>query len=286
MAASKDRKQIRESIARKGRFSQGRTVRPKAKKPLPRKDLPMDEPVGDDKLVVIARNPAEMQVAQKKLCDWASHKVETSLAELTEANESLEQAKKSRWRQTGFVTNVRYARERYNYYLKVRAALEAGYVIVPNFDLDIFAIRTTKFRPKAESTSRRYGMPDPSEFENKTDRSVLGEGEYVDPWPELTHTVKKIDDGEGKSHTENMAVAKDWRDVDFPYKLAKPQILTDTSTAMARMIFDQIGVSPNRRARNQDPMVIGQIVYKGKGYQEKAVSFLITWWVDNQDLEV
>lgn len=241
----------------------------------------------DDKLVVIARNPAEMQVAQQKLCDWATRKVETSHSEMKEAEESLAQAKKSKWRQTGFVTNVRYARERLNYYLKVQAALEAGYVIVPNFDLDIFAIRTTQSKPRRDHMSHRYGKPQAMEFENDTDRPSLGEGEYHDPWPELTHTVKQIAAKDGKDgYRENHAEAIDWRNVDFPYKLAKPQVLTDTSKAMACMIFDKIGVTPHRRVRNQDPMVIGQIVCKGRASQEKTVSFLVTWWVDHTDLEV
>ena len=45
------------------------------------------------------------------------------MAELREMEDSLAQAKKSKWRTTGFVTNLRYARERFNYYTKVKAAL-------------------------------------------------------------------------------------------------------------------------------------------------------------------
>lgn len=277
----KQRQEIRESIARKGRFGK----RAPSKKALVKKTPPMEKPA-DDKLIVIARNPSEMQVAQQKLCVWAAGQVEKSLAELREMEDSLAQAKKSKWRTTGFVTNLRYARERFNYYTKVKAALDAGYVIVPNFDLDIFAIRTTKFRPKNETTSGRWGKPTPRDFENNSDRPQLGDGEYVDPWPELTHTVETIQGKDGASHKENRAVTGDWRDVDFPYKLAKPQILTDTSKAMACMIFDKIGVTPHRRARNQDPMIVGQITCKGRPGQDKDISFLITWWVDHTDLEV
>ena len=283
---NRNRQNTRDQIA--ARFSSKYTKKQRVK-PL-KKTRPTnkekEKPVDDDKLVVIARNPAEMQVAQQKLCEWAAGQVEKSLAELREMEDSLAQAKKSKWRTTGFVTNLRYARERFNYYTKVKAALDAGYVIVPNFDLDIFAIRTTKFRPKSESTSGRWGKPTPMEFENNSDRPVLGDGEYRDPWPQLTHTVETITKKDGTTHQENYAESGDWRDVDFPYKLAKPQILTDTSKAMACMIFDKIGVTPHRRVRNQDPMIVGQITCKGRPSQEKDISFLITWWVDHTDLEV
>jgi hypothetical protein len=281
---ARQRQETRDSIAKKGRFAVAKKAKPKAKK-AKAKPKPKVEKPADDKLVVIARNPAEMQVAQQQLCSWAANQVDKSLAELREAEDGVAQAKKSKWRTTGFVTNLRYARERFNYYTKVKAALDAGYVIVPNFDLDIFAIRTTKFRPKNEETSGRWGKPHPSEFENHSDRPQLGDGEYVDPWPQLTHTVETVGEGD-KARKENRAIAGDWRDVDFPYKLAKPQVLDSTSKAMARMIFDKIGVTPHRRARNQDPMIVGQITCKGRPSQEKDISFLITWWVDHTDLEV
>jgi hypothetical protein len=282
------RKRVRAGIADRFRskYNNSASLRPLQKTRPPKLRKPKEEkPLDDDKLVVIARNPAEMQVAQQKLCEWAAGQVEKSLAELREMEASLEEAKKSKWRTTGFVTNIRYARERFNYYTKVKAALDAGYVIVPNFDLDIFAIRTTKHRPKNEESSGRWGKPTPRDFENHSDRPQLGDGEYRDPWPQLTHTVETVGAGD-KAHKENRAVAGDWRDVDFPYKLAKPQILTDTSKAMACMIFDKIGVTPHRRARNQDPMIVGQITCKGRPSQEKDISFLITWWVDHTDLEV
>lgn len=280
-----ERKKTRQKIAARfhSKHNSMQAVKP-LKKTRPPK--PKEEKPADDKLVVIARNPAEMQVAQQKLCDWAAGQVEKAMVEFKEMEDSLAQAKKCKWRTTGFVTNLRYARERLKYYTKVKAALDAGYVIVPNFDLDIFAIRTTKIKPKQETTYGRWGKPIPRDFENESDRPALGDGEYRDPWPELTHTVKTIEAKDGSTHKENHADSKDWRDVDFPYKMAKPQILTDTSRAMAHHVFDKIGVTPHRNVRNQDPMIVGQITCKGRPGQDKDISFLITWWVDHTDLEV
>lgn len=236
--------------------------------------------------VVVARNPAEMQVAQHELCVWAADRVVKAEAELAEAEGSLEQAKKSKWRQTGFKTHVRHAIERLKYYRKVRAALEDGYVIVPNFDLDIFAIRTTKTDPKHKVLSSTWHKPGADEFEQDSNRPAMGMGQYYDAWPDLARRTSKVKDKDGKITVKENAHPKGWRAVDFPYKLAKPQILSDTSKAMARKIFDKIGITPHRRVRKQDPMIIGQIVCKGRPGQEKHLSFLIAWWVDQTDLEV
>ena len=76
--------------------------------------------------------------------------------------------------------------------------------------------------------------------------------------------------------------ADEFQDVGFPFTMAKPQILDATGKAMARKIFDEVGILPRRRAKG-DPMVVGRIIYKGSGYDEKSISFLITWFVDTKD---
>lgn len=247
---------------------------------------PVDDPIPTSELVVIARNPSEMQVAQQKLVHWAAAKVGEVTHELAEAEETLQTAADNAWKLSGFQKNVKLHKDRLKYYTKVHAALAAGYVIVPNFDLDIFAIRTTKRNPKNEQMSRRFGKPHPSEFENKTNRPALGDGSYVNPWPTLEHSREPQTLSDGSEVETNLAVVDEWDAVDFPFKFVKPQIMDDTARAMGLKIFDEIGVSPHRRVRKQDPMVVGQIVYKNAGYEDKRVSFLVTWWVAENDLEV
>jgi hypothetical protein len=237
-------------------------------------------------MVVVARNPAEMQVAQSKLLTWASKKRAEVRVELAEAEDNLAQAVKNKWRQTGFKTCVKQALDRANYYEKVEAALQEGFVIVPNFDLDIFAIRTTQDAPTPQQANNRWGKPHPSEFENKSDRPFLGDGDYVSSWPELLHTRERLKDKNDVAYTENQAEVIGWNPVDFPFKIVKPQILSDTAKALAMRIFDEVGVTPHRQVRKQDPMVIGQIIYKKNSYTEKRISFLVTWWVAESDLEI
>jgi hypothetical protein len=236
-------------------------------------------------MVVVARNPGEMQEAQQQLIKWASNKFIAAKRELAEAEENLAQAVKSKWRQSGFKRHVSMAAERVLYYEKIHAALSAGYVIVPNFDLDIFAMRTRRSRPKKDVTTSRWNRPHESVFENAVERNALGTGENVDPWPAVERDTITVNDKDGNKQKLQRAWPVAWQDVDFPFKLAKPQILADTSKALALKVFDQVGVTPHRNIRKQDPMVIGQIVF-GPPRNQKTVSFLVAWWLESSDLEV
>jgi hypothetical protein len=57
--------------------------------------------------------------------------------------------------------------------------------------------------------------------------------------------------------------------------MAKPEIMNATAAAMRMKIFDQIGVMPHTR-KKEDPVIIGQIIRK-VGYTKHTVSFMIAW---------
>ena len=73
--------------------------------------------------------------------------------------------------------------------------------------------------------------------------------------------------------------AKEFKDIDFPFKLAKPQIMEATAAAMALKVFDQIGCLPQFRA--PDPIICGQIL---KPKDRQPVTFFIAWWLDTKTL--
>jgi len=226
-------------------------------------------------MVVIARDPGEMQVAQEQLVDWAAKKIEEKKAQHLELQENYEIAVKNKWRSSTLKRNAANAKKEMEFYEKVYAALEAGYCIIPNMDIDVFAIRTTRKKPKKE-----YGGQWTNRIQ-KTSRPAIGDGRYVDADPvELMHT-KEVKNSRGEMVNVNKAWAEDFQGVDFPFKMAKPQILDSTAKAMARKVFDDIGVLPHRTRRG-DPMVIGRITHR-KGYTDHTISFLITWFVDTKD---
>lgn len=237
-----------------------------------------------DDLIVFARNREEMQTAQAATVAWATGKLAETTTQLTEAEANIEEAKTSGWKISGFQSAASILRNKVRFYEKMKAALEEGYVIIPNFPIDIFAIRTAREIPVHNyelTTSRWMSNTFPRQ---KSDRAALGAGEYHAE--DAVVRERKIDtkNDKGEAVVKYERFTDEFQDVDFPIKGVRPVIVSETSRALALKIFDEVGILPERRQK-ADPMVIGQIVYK-RGWQEKRVSFLITWWLRESDLTV
>lgn len=239
-----------------------------------------------DDLIVFARNRQEMQAAQVTTVAWAEKKLSETSAQLVEAEQNIEAARVGGLKIDGFRSAASVVRNKLKFYEKMKAALEAGYVIVPNFPIDVFAIRTARDYPVGayvENSSSGWDNTDLSK--QGTDRPALGDGEYHSDRAVVrqeTHTRVKDDKGQGLTRYNRWLDG--FQEVDFPIKMVQPTIISETSRALSLKIFDEIGILPERRQKS-DPMVVGQIIYK-RGWQEKRVSFLITWWLRESDLTV
>lgn len=243
-------------------------------------DMPMD-------FTVIAQSPSQMEAAQRSLILWAARKIQYMKQELGEAVEQLEIAKTRKWETAAWRKEVGKREKKAEFYRKIKAALEAGYYIVPPFPIDIFAIRTDRADPKhMTSTSRDNHDQLPGVL-------PIGEGRYVDPKPvrdsytEMeTRTVNHAT-GEKKQVPVSYYHATEFSDVEFPFKLARAEIKEAAIRAMGHKIFDTIGVLP--RTRKPDPVVCGQIYVPNKklyhSYEiNDAVSFFVAWWLDTKTL--
>jgi hypothetical protein len=234
-------------------------------------------------LVVIARNPQEMQVAQQQLVGWTGSKLHDLHTELEDVQANLAIAKKNKWRHTPYERRVKAIGKDIEYYEKIEAAVQAGYVILPNFDnLDIFAIRTTRKKPVPNLITTNSGWSNQPK-NPESSRPPLGEGEYVNADAKVYQKPKTITTKEGKQEERIVRWNKEFTEVAFPFTMAKPQILDATAKAMVLKCFDDIGILPGRNRPKGDPMVIGRI-WKKQGYFTKTASFLITWFVDTRDL--
>lgn len=230
--------------------------------------LPMSEDI-----VVLARDPEEMALAQKGLIAWMSQKIGTLKADLAEAEENLATAKRMKTRTEGWQRVVRLAQGRVTYYEKALAALEEGFCIVPDLPVELIAIRTCKEHPSGKwHTGRSF-------VELSPDMLPKGEGEYVSPTPVTEQRDVPI---EGRTYPRKDTRAVDFQEVDFPFKVVKPQILQGLEHAMRLKLFDEIGVLP-RAHRNADPLLVGRIKRR-EGYNERAMTFLIAWWIDTRSL--
>lgn len=237
-------------------------------------------------LVVVAQTPGEMQDAQIRLIQWANAKFAEAKSDAKDLRENYEIAQKRKWRSGAIKVHADKAELRAQYYEKIKSALEAGYCIVPNFPIDVFAIRTTRKKPTPHSSE---GWHRPADQE--TNRPPLGDGRYVSSEARTAEGQRAGDnDHLGKTQFIQTHTAVAFEDPDFPFKLAKPRILSAVAAAMALNIFDEIGVLPGRQGRvahqvrvNSDPMVIGRIKIR-RPYDFREISFLITWFVDTKDI--
>ncbi len=237
-------------------------------------DLPAD-------FTVIATTPAGMIEAQKSLIDWADRKIATIRTESAEAVEQLAIAVQRKWKTDAWRRQVAKYERRIEFYEKIKAALNAGYYIVPPFPIDVFAIRTDRAKPKGMDSTYRDNHDQDAKI------LAIGEGRYVDPKPVCESYVDEVTGSDGKSRDVTRYFATEFADVDFPFKLARSEIRDATNAAMALGIFDRMGVLPRTRA--PDPLVCGQIIFPNQpGYYSgdslKCVTFFVAWWLDTKTL--
>lgn len=241
-------------------------------------DLTEDMPAD---FTVIATTPAAMIEAQKSLIVWAERKIEAVRLESREAVEQLAIAVQRKWKTDAWRRQVAKYQSRIEFYEKIKAALNAGYYIVPPFPIDVFAIRTNKELPKPMDSTHRDNHDQPAQI------LPVGEGRYVDPKPLRDSYTDQVMGSDGKPRAVTHYHAIDFAEVDFPFKLARSEIRDATNAAMALGIFDRIGVLP--RVRSPDPLVCGEIIvpnqprYYGQDNMKK-VTFFVAWWLDTKTL--
>jgi len=223
--------------------------------------------------------PEEFTLCQNALIDWCNRKIALMKREQAESEENLEHAIKNKWRSGPFKRAADLFRKRAEFYSKMLSALEAGYTIIPNMPLQLFAVRTDKKSVPWNLVGYQSQIPD-------VEAKALseGEGRWVNPAP----FVKKIINDDGKGN----AVAK-WtadsinEEIDFPVIMAKPQIMSATSRAMALNIFDEFGILPDNSRAKGDPMILARMIDPRPAFyahERKRITFLIGWHLDTRTL--
>lgn len=229
-------------------------------------------------LTVIANNAHEMAAAQSQIAEWAETKARDARAHETEMTEALEKARKNGWGTTALVNAARLAKKHREFYHKIAAAVRLGYVVVPTFPLDVFAIRTKRTSPLPKLTTHRWGLHGQS-----SESLPSGEGRYVSATPNVVQEYSVVKNSKGEDVKREEFWADSFRDVVLPFEAVKPRVMDDVSRAMAANLFDEVGITA--KATRADPMVIGQVIFR-KGSVDHRVSFLISWWLDSSDLQI
>jgi hypothetical protein len=246
---------------------------------VPAEAAPIVKEETPDDLFVFARNPQEMGQEQARMVAWATKRLELKKEEVDEAKANLAIAKKRKWKTSTFQAIVSKAEKKYEFYEKMKKALEEGYYIIPDMDVQLFAVRTTRKNPKRNDHYGNWGTPKDQE----SSRPPAGEGRYVDvqAFTDSKDQLVKHDVGKNPEYRRQTWATEFDEEVDFPFKMAKPSVLNAAAAAMGLKVFDEIGILP--RTRGADPMIVGRVTYK-EGYNTKRINFLIAWFIDTKEL--
>lgn len=218
--------------------------------------------------------PQEMVTSQTSLIHWCNQKVICLYAESAELKDAFELARDKQWNYRTLQSQYNKSVKEIHYYEKMKGALEAGFYIIPNFPVTLFAIRTKQKDVKGHSESY-WG-----DFQQTAQELPEGDGEYKNPFPVVYRKNEERNEKReiiGKPYS----YPSSWDELSFPITMAKPVIMQATDRAMVLKIFDQFGIMP--ATRNEDPVIIGQIKMK-VGYRAKLVSFMIAWHLNTNVL--
>lgn len=241
---------------------------------------------------LVARSPLEMQNAQGDLAAWLRNKLTGVEAEIVELNAALTEARSNGWATRALTRQRDKAVGQETFYFKVLSAVEAGFVIIPQFPIDIFAIRVARKNVTGHYVEHKNSYAGRAAREiplQVTDHPKAGEGRYESPVALLRGGTSDVDDGKGgKDRVEEAFTSGEWGEIVFPIQAARPVVMNATAQAMALKVFDQIGVClPQTGAgvsRRGDPLIIGQILGKKEGYSQRCLSFIIAWHLSLNDL--
>lgn len=239
---------------------------------------------------VIAETPQEMRECNNALIAWCEQKIKAMRTDYIELEASYKAAVARKWKSSVLKRHAQMAKRRVEFYHKIQQALVAGFYIVPNFPVHVFAIRTKKEAPlRLLTTVKQTYRPYPSK-DQQTGALSEGEGDYVSPFPE----VAVQDDGPtgkvsyGDAEHKFSSWATHWKEVDFPLCMARPRIMEAAGRAMEMKLFDDLGVlssSPDRRRGCGDPIIVARILDpRSTSWNKRFVSFIIAWSLDTGTL--
>lgn len=234
---------------------------------------------------VVARNPQEMAGAQRSMILWAARKIQAEKLLLEDAKTNFNTAVQQKWKSRPWQFRIGMSEKKLDFYRKIKQALEAGYYIVPPFPVEVFAIRTDKVKPE----NAHLGWTNPSQIPPETGRPLpAGEGRYVSPLHKDrlgSFRTPVGGDYTGDKEWLTYRTPNNFDDVDFPFKLARPEVMNSAAQAMALKVFDQMGVLPRTQVHNSpvpDPMILGHIFMPHK--RNAPLTFFVAWWLDTRTL--
>ena len=229
---------------------------------------------------LVARNSSEMAQAKSSLENFLTQKIAQCDTEAADLWNAYEVAQRSKWKSATLRNHHNLAVRRGDFYRKVKMAVEAGYTLVPNFPVDIFAVRVKRESPLSKISESNYSDPTPDDIEAAAIPAETGK--YVSNLPSGYKGSRKEKNAKGEEVTRYFFNTTDYTDIAFPMEAARVEVMNATAEAMAMRVFDAIGICP--QTRKGDPLLIGKILGPKIGYTQREISFLIAWHLDLRTL--
>lgn len=256
---------------------------------------------------IVATDPVEMKAAQDDVRAWAEQKLAVIERDITEANAALNEARKNGWATSALTSARNRAVDDETFYNKILAAVESGYTIIPDFPIQVFAVRQhEQDRPRSITyqgsvSASDTGLAQPIE----SDCPPAGAGEYRNPQPWISSTARENkspgaqERGEPRYYTSVYRSGGPIGPIIVPPNVARSTIMKSIAGVMKEKVFDQVGVChpviadvataarrvDTRARRAGDPLVIGQVLRKRVGGgPQKCVNFIIAWYLNLDEL--
>ena len=230
----------------------------------------------EDNLTLVALTPGDMSEQQRALSAWCDRKIALVERELGTWAALQDEAMAGGFKHTTYTAGLNRTAKRVDYYKKIKAAVDAGYLIVPNMPTVTFAVRVGRAKPPRKESDYQS-----TAAQATPELLPAGEGRYVDDanFTEPEQYTKNDYAGKPVERTRYFSTAFD-DDVDFPLRGVMPEVLRATSRAMALRLFDQLGVVRNDGGR--DPIVVGQLL--DPCGTRRLTTFFVAWWLNTADL--
>lgn len=223
--------------------------------------------------LLVGQSPAEMAEAQKGMLAWCAVRRMRAEHQIKQLNKDIACAEEAGLKTSSMKAARSKEGRRKVGYEKIRAALEAGYYLVPNFPIEWFAVRRREEYPR--HVEARYDTS--PTLQQKPGALAIGEGRFVDIDP---FTDMDTRGPEGHERDVYFPIAFD-EAISPPAALVKAGLLPALTKALQEKVFDAIGMVPHRRVnKGKDPMLLGMVNFGKEGYTDKHLTFLIAWWMD------
>ena len=241
---------------------------------------PIREPSNVQHVQLCATDASAMALSQEAMVEFFTGRMREAEREVDEAERNLKIAEEAGFQLRAFKRHLTESRRLVRFHEKCSVVVHAGHALVPNFPVDVFAIRTDRDSPRSEKSHSWR-----TRFTQTAPGLPYGEGDYVDsvPLEDTRNDPYWKKDEKGEFISNWVRVVTDFQQVNFPESVRQSDVMTAVHSAMKLQAFDDFGVLPERKAKG-DPIVIGRVKDPRRARSHRPLCFMVAWYIDTRTI--